>query len=116
MTFETGDKKKKVTIYGWWFVMAAAVWAVLSGNPHARQCSHAALDSFLSQVQQRGGSLVRCDRGECADVRTGARFSPKPDGFYLVYPDGVLSNDELREQFDQLARIMRDEEQECEVK
>jgi len=115
MTFETTENKKKLTIHGWWFVLALALWLGLSDKPHARLCSHAALNTFLADVQKRGGSLVRCKEGECEDVRTGAYFGRKPDGFYLIYPDGTIDAQELREQRAILQRLMQDEERQCGV-
>jgi hypothetical protein len=95
-------------------VLVTAV-VLLMTKSHARLCSHAALDNYLSQVQQRGGSLVRCANSECTDVRTGAYYGSKPDGLYLVYPDGTVTVDELREQSDEVHRLMQDEERECGV-
>lgn len=113
MKYDTVNNKKKVTIHGWWFVLGAALWLQLVDKPHAGRCSHAALDQFLADVQERGGSLVRCIDGECRDVRTGASYGRKQDGLYILYPEGTVSETELAEQSRQVQRLMLDEEQAC---
>jgi hypothetical protein len=116
MTFHTSDNKKSYTLKHGLIVAALLGAAVMIGvHSQARLCSHAALDSFLVQVQQNGGSLVRCREGECEDVRTGAYFGRKPDGFYLIYPDGTMTAQELFEQRSILERLMQDEQRECGV-
>lgn len=134
MTFETNDKKSKnkpktlyrsrngrfTVTFRWWsgksllFLVLVIAYVVFTES-HSRLCSHAALNDFLAQVQQNGGSLVRCRQGECEDVRTGAYFGRKPDGFYLIYPDGTMTVQELREQRSILQRLMQDEESQCGV-
>lgn len=80
---------------------------------NAGRCSHAALDQFLANVQERGGSLVRCSGGQCRDVRTGASYGRQQDGLYILYPEGAVSDTELTEQSREVQRLMRDEEQAC---
>lgn len=116
MKFQTTDNKKMnklrtAVIFG--IIVSAAL--LVATRSHATLCSHARLDNFLAHVQQRGGSLVRCKGGECEDVRTGAYFGRKPDGFYLVYPNGNMGAEELQEQRAYLQQLMRDEERECGV-
>lgn len=116
MTFQTTDNKKLKIIraaVGLGIIVAATI--LVATRSHATFCSHARLDNFLAHVQQRGGSLVRCREGECVDVRTGAYFGRKPDGFYLVYPDGVMDTEELQEQRAFLQQLMQDEERDCGV-
>lgn len=134
MKFRTTDNKSKkeptvlyrsangrfTVTFRWWsgrglVLLGLVIGMIVFTKSHARLCSHARLDNFLTHVQQRGGSLVRCKEGECEDVRTGAYFGRKPDGFYLVYPDGTMNAEELREQRDFLQQLMRDEERECGV-
>jgi hypothetical protein len=116
MTFQTTDNKKlKIIRIAVILGVIVAASLLVASRSHARLCSHARLDRFLAHVQERGGSLVRCKEGECEDVRTGAYFGRKPDGLYLVYPDGTMDAEELQEQRAYLQQLMRDEERGCGV-
>lgn len=116
MKFNTIENKKSRTQR----LMAAAIVIVggltvlaVGTRSNAGRCSHAALDQFLADVQERGGSLVRCTDGECRDVRTGASYGRKQDGLYILYPEGAVTTEELKEQSREIQRLMHDEEQAC---
>jgi hypothetical protein len=56
------------------------------------------MDELLEQVQLRGGSLVRCKRSQCFDMRTEEFVGSAGDGLYITYPDGAVSEAVLRQQ------------------
>lgn len=65
------------------------------------------LEALLAKVQKQGGVLVRCQKGTCRDLKTREFMGYAQDGYYITYPDGTVSDEELQREADEVTRILK---------
>lgn len=88
--------------------------AVVLGTLAERNRTHKSpqtFDELFDLVAMRGGMLVHCENNVCRDLKTAQVVGHGPDGLYISYPDGSVSQEELEQQSKWIQELMNKEVQ-----
>lgn len=78
---------------------------------HHSPTQNESLDAVLTRIQHRGGILAECREGVCRNVRTHEKLGTNDrEGFYVVHPEGSVSQAELEQESQAVASAMAREE------